>query len=102
LGLDELAAPLSFATSVGTSAVVVNGTQYPGWILINNHASNILYLGGTGVTTATGFPIQPGQVFSPGQVSHDSISPKITDIRLFGIASGASTDVRVLIPGRTE
>jgi len=97
-----VAAPLHFQTSVGTSAVQLNGTQHPGWILRNMHATNVVYLGGTGVTTATGFPVEPLQTFSPGQVSHQSLSSKIADIRLWAIASGASTDVRVLVPGRTE
>ena len=96
-----MAAPLHFQTTVGTSAVVLNGTQHPGWILVNTHATNVLYLGGTGVTTATGFPIQPLQTFSPGRISHESLDSKVSDIRLFAIASGASTDVRVLVPGRT-
>jgi hypothetical protein len=97
-----VAAPLHFQTTVSTSAVVINGTQHQGYLLINTHGTNVLYLGGTGVTTGTGFPIQPGQTFSPGQISHLSLTAKASDIRLFGIASGAGTDVRVLIPGRTE
>ena len=96
-----MAAPLHFQTTVGTSAVQLNGTQHPGWLLINTHATNVLYLGGTGVATGTGFPIQPGQTFSPGRVSHDNLPGTKSDVRLWAIASGAGTDVRVLVPGRT-
>lgn len=96
-----MAAPLHFQTTVGTTAVQLSGTEHPGWVLINTHATNVLYLGGTGVTTGTGFPIQPGQTFSPGRISHESLTSKASDIRLWGIASGADTDVRVLVPGRT-
>lgn len=97
-----MAAPLHFQTTVGTTAVELNGTQHPGWLLINNHASIILYLGGVGVTTGTGFPIQPGQIFSPSQISHERLTSKVSELRLWAIASGASTDVRVLVPGRTD
>lgn len=96
-----MAAPLHFQTTVGTSAVQLNGTQHPGWLLKNTHATNTVYLGGTGVTTGTGFPIGPGEVFSPGQISHGTLNAKAADVRLWAIASGAGTDVRVLVPGRT-
>ena len=88
-------------TSVSTSAVAIEGTQFPGWLLKNTHASEILYIGGTGVTVAAGFPIDPGAVFSPDAPSHASLLGRPED-RLFGISPSATISVRVLIPARLD
>lgn len=97
-----MAGPLHFQTTVGTSAVLIGGTQHPGFILINTSAVNTLYLGGTGVTTSNGFPISPGQTFSPGKISHERLSAKVSGNQLFGIATASPTDVRVLVVGPTD
>lgn len=70
------------ATGEGTSA------GSPGKVLIQNrHASNIVYYGGSDVTTANGIGIPAG-----GTASFDLLPGD--DIYL--VASAASTDVRVL------
>ncbi len=84
---------------VGTSAVELDGTEFQGWILRNNSAV-IIYLGDADVLTTTGFPIDAGQFFSPGEIAHGQVSPKIADIKLYAIAGSASNDVRILVPGR--
>lgn len=76
------------AVPVGTSSVVVadRKASRTSVIVYNNHASQILYLGTTsGVTTSTGLPVAAGasRVFD----DYNGV--------LYGIASGATTDVRV-------
>jgi hypothetical protein len=87
-----------YAITVGTSAVVLDGTNYRGWILINN-SSNTIYLGDSDVTTGTGFPIEAGAVFSPPATVHDTLVKPSQVSRLYGIAAVASNDVRVLVLG---
>lgn len=88
---DELTANIkSTAVSVSTSAVKLPTTVMEGRrsiLIYNNHASNILYVGDNNVTTSTGIPI----------AAASDISIDVTDdVILYGIASGASTDVRIL------
>lgn len=73
--------------SIGTSAAIIKAanTSRTRITVTNNHATNILYVGSSTVTTSDGTPIQPG-----GSISMD------TGADVYGIASGASTDVRVL------
>jgi hypothetical protein len=87
-----------FVTSVTTSATVIQGTQYPSYILKNNHSATI-FLGDSTVTTANGFPLEAGDVFSPSDEAHKSLTGKDSD-RLFGIVGAATADVRVLIQQR--
>ena len=89
-----------YATTVATTATVIGGTQYPGWILKNNGA-NIVYIGDSAVTTTTGFPIAAGDIFSPSELSHRSLRGKEAD-RLYGIVAAATENVRVLIMGRLD
>ncbi len=88
------------ATSVGTSATVLPGTQYPGWILINNGA-NTVFIGDSAVTTSTGFPVPAGSVFSPSDLAHQSLRGMVDD-RLYGIVAASTEDVRVLLQGRVN
>ncbi len=85
---------------VGTSVVELTGTEFPGWILLNN-SSVIIYLGDSSVATSDGFPIAAGAYFSPGEIAHTTLSGKVSGIRLYAIAGSTSNDVRVLVPGRT-
>ncbi len=87
-----------YAATVGTSATVLEGTQHFGWILINNDI-NLLFIGDSAVTTATGFPIAPGQIFSPSEIAHRSLRGKQQD-RLYGIVASGTRNVRILIMGR--
>jgi hypothetical protein len=75
------------AVSVGASATqIVAASTSRGQITIrNNHASNILYLGDVNVTTGAGLPLRPGEVYTNN-----------TGAAIYGIASGAGTDVRYL------
>ncbi len=87
--------------SVGTSAVELDGTEFQGWILRNFSAVPI-YLGDSTVLTSTGFPIDAGVTFSPGEIAHGQLSEKVKGIRLFAIAGTSSNDVRLLVPGRSD
>lgn len=89
-----------YQTSVGTSATVIPGTQFPGYILQNKGSASI-FLGSSGVTTGTGYEIPSGGVFSPPKESHDSLRGLDED-RLFGICASATQDVRVLVAGRLD
>ncbi len=88
-----------YQINVGTSAIILGGTQYRGWILLNN-SSAIIYLGDADVLTTTGFPVAVGAYFSPGEIVHTQLSEQIPEVRLYAIAGSASNDVRVLVPGR--
>lgn len=72
--------------SVGTSATLLRAANSgrSSLLLKNTHATNILYLGDTSsVSTGNGFPIGAGEsILVP------------TKGAVYGIASGASTDVR--------
>ncbi len=89
-----------FATSVGTSATAIEGTQYPGFLLLNNSGS-IVFIGDSAVTTSTGFPVLAGEVFSPSEMAHNSLTGKVSD-RLFGIVSSGTADMRVLLMSRVN
>jgi hypothetical protein len=79
------------ANTVTTTAEVISPAGYRGSVLIrNNHASNVLYLGfDSSVTDANGFPLAAGE------------SVEIYDFigEIWGYASAAGTDVRVLETG---
>jgi hypothetical protein len=59
---------LSTGFTIGTTAVrVFVGTGHGGqqvWVL-NNHATNLLYVGGPGVTTANGLKVPSGAATNP-------------------------------------
>ncbi len=95
-----MAVARQFATSVGTTATAIEGTQFPGFLLINNGA-NTVYIGDSAVATTTGFPIATGEVFSPSEMAHKSTRGR-NDERLYGIVVAATEDVRVLIQGRVN
>lgn len=89
------------ATSVTTTAIAIEGTQYPGWLLKNVGATAI-YLGDSTVTSATGFPVEPNEVFSPSELSHRQAGRGLAGDRLYGIAASGTNSVRVLVPGRVR
>ncbi len=89
-----------FATSVGTTATAIEGTQYPGFLLINN-GGEIVFIGDSALTTSTGFPIKAGEVFSPSEMAHNSLTGKDSD-RLFGRVVTSTEDVRVLLQSRVN
>jgi len=89
-----------FATSVGTSAGAIEGTQYPGFLLINNGGETV-FIGDSAVTTSTGFPVKSGEVFSPSEMAHKSFTGKDSD-RLYGRVAASTEDVRVLLMARVN
>jgi len=88
------------AISVGTTATILEGTQHYGWILKNN-GSNTIFIGDSNVTTANGFPVEAGDVFSPAELAHRSLIGSNSD-RLYGIVAAATEDARVLLMGRVQ
>lgn len=70
----------------GTAVLLLTGrTLRESVVIKNNHATQILYVGNASVTTSDGMPVAAGQ----------SITLEVVGT-LYGIASGAGTDVRVL------
>jgi hypothetical protein len=72
--------------AIGAAAAIIKGAYFrrESIVIKNNHASQILYLGSNAsVTTSNGLPLLAGE----------SIRLK-TKSDVYGIASGAATDVR--------
>lgn len=71
--------------SVGASATLIRAarTSRDAVIIQNVHASQVLYLGDSAVTTSTGLKVAAGESIQ---------LPTCGDV--YGIASGAATDVR--------
>ena len=86
--------PDSSAFTVSTTAVVLTGTQNRGWVLHNN-SSNVIYLGGSGVTTSSGLPIQPGTYFVPPAALMEQLKGRSVDEAFYAIAA-SSSNVRLL------
>lgn len=89
-----------FLTAVGTTATVLPGTQYPGWILVNSGA-NTVFIGDSAVLTTTGFLIPAGTTFSPSDLAHQSLTGVDAE-RMYGIVVASTEDVRVLLQGRVN
>ena len=90
-----------YAHSVGTSAIELVGTEYPGYML-RNLSGVTIYLGDSTVLTTTGFPVDAGVTFSPPEIAHDQLSDQERGLRLYAIAGTASNDLRILVPGRAD
>jgi hypothetical protein len=73
---------------IGAAASVIKAAKSTrkSIVIQNAHATQILYIGGAGVTTATGLRVAAG-----ASVTLDDYNGV-----LYGIASGANTDVRYL------
>jgi hypothetical protein len=84
---------VSGSATVGTTAaalVTVPGGYNGGVVVTNTHASNILYLGGSNVTTSNGLKVAAGaSVNVPGG--------KGLARTLYAVASAASTTVTYLL-----
>lgn len=89
-----------FATTVGATATVIAGTQYPGWVLHNPTGGATVYLGDSTVTDTTGFPLATGTEFRPEEISYRQLQGLDSD-RLYGIVTTGTQVVHVLVPGRT-
>jgi len=92
-----MATPRNNVIAVSTTAILLEGTQFPGWILQNLGTSPI-FIGDAGVTTATGWRIDAGGYYSPPEVAHKQLSNRLID-RFYGIST-SSQDVRVLVQGK--
>ncbi len=92
--------PRSYATTVGVAATVIDGTQFPGFRLLNN-GGNPVYIGDSTVTTATGYPIASAAEFIATELAQRSLRGRKGD-RLYGVVATATEDVRVLVEGRVN
>lgn len=81
----------ALAVTVGTVATVLaaSSTTRQKASVRNNSTTATLYLGDATVTTATGFPLGPGEGFTF----------EGTTAAIYGIASAAGTDARVMVEG---
>lgn len=95
-----MAIPRKYQVDVGTTPTAIDGTQYPWWVLMNNGGTTV-YLGGSNVDTATGFPVAAGEVYRPEPRSYESLRGKQED-RLWGVVASGTEDVRVLLEGRVN
>lgn len=87
-------------TDVGTTPTVIEGTQYPWWVL-HNAGGTTVYLGSSAVTTSDGFPVAAGETHRPDPRSYDSLRGNRED-RLYGVVATGTEDVRVLLEGRVN
>lgn len=90
-----------YQIDVGTSAIELTGTEYPGYML-RNLSGVTIYLGDSTVLTTTGFPVDAGMYFSPGEVAHTQLSEQTRGLRIYAIAGTVSNDVRIFVPGRAD
>ena len=89
-----------YVISVGTSATLLEGTQFPGWLMLNNGA-NPIYLGDSAVTTATGWPVATTEIFTPAEYHWRSLTGRVIE-RLYGIVAASTEEARIFIPGRVN
>lgn len=75
----------AYAVSVGATATLIVAGERLG-VSIWNNSSQTVYLGDSGVTTTTGFPIAAGTGFT------DSL----TSSPIYGIVASSTADCRVL------
>lgn len=87
-----------YATTVGTTATVIEGTQFPGFRLKNNGAAEV-FIGDSAVTTSNGYPLAVDEVFTPSELGNRSLRGTKID-RLYGVVASSTEDVRVIIEGR--
>lgn len=71
--------------TVGGTLIAAANSGRAGLTIANTHATEILYLGASGVTVANGFPVGPG---ATAEIT------RAPEAALYGIRSGADIDVR--------
>jgi hypothetical protein len=85
----------SAVTVANTATLVVAANQAKAGFLIANVGSATVYLGGSGVTTANGYPLDPGEkLASDGGTEYEG--------NLYGIVASGTNAVRVLEWGENE
>jgi hypothetical protein len=87
---------ISSAVSVASTATLVlsSNRSKAGWILANAGSATV-YLGGSGVTTATGVPLEPSEkLTSDGGTEYEG--------DLYAICASGTVNVRVLEWGEGE
>ena len=89
-----------FVTSVGITATPIDGTQFPGWRLLNNGAA-VVYIGGDTVAVTDGWPVAAAAIYTPSELAMKSLTGKL-DNRLRGIVATGTVEVRVIVDGRTN
>lgn len=95
-----MAGPRHFQHAVGTSATALDGTDRAGF-MVRNFGSATVFLGASNVTTATGWPVLAGEVWTPPRIVHDQLLSRGSEHRLYGIVASGTVDVRVIVAGRT-
>lgn len=82
------------AVSVGTAATrldpITDGTIPKGSCAIRNNGAAIVYIGASGVTTANGYPLDPGREMSADLGPGDA---------LYGIVASGTVECRVVEVG---
>ena len=82
----------SASHTVGTSAVLIHQADGDGnSVAVYNESDTTIYLGGSGVLTTTGFPVEAGAVLSLNMAPADS---------MYAITTLASKVVRALVSDR--
>lgn len=82
------------ATAGGTLICQGSGSEGPqgtsdySATIKNLHATATIYLGGSGVTTSTGYPLAAGDTIDVGQLGFDDA--------VYGIVSSSTADIAVL------
>ena len=81
-------AVLGSAVSVGTTATPLPASALANRraLIVRNNGTATVYLGSSGVTTAVGFPLDPGQ----------SLTLEIGTLPVYGRAASGTVEVRVL------
>ena len=81
-------AVLGSVVSVGTTATALPASALANRraLIIRNNGSATVYLGAAGVTTASGFPLDPGQ----------SLALEIGTLAIYGRVASGTVEVRVL------
>lgn len=87
--------------SVGTSATVLIGTEFPNFIIQNKSGATV-FIGGANVTTSgstAGFQLLNDETFEPGDEASKSLIGSTSD-RLYGIVASSTASVTVLVKGK--
>ena len=78
------------ATTVGTTAARLDDAGHASSFSCKNVGAVTVYLGGSGVTSANGFPLEPGESWAAELGTGDSV---------YGRTAASTAEVRVLEVG---